>query len=114
MHIGDVTTIPQWKCWDKHQAVKVLEESAEVFAAWQLYDGAKNYQSELLEDTSDVAHAAFELVRQASIVDARDRIICEAADLITALCNLLAGLGVTDMSDAMLACEVRNRERGRL
>ena len=73
---------------DKAQVMKVAEESLEVFSAWE------NFR----DDASDVKRSA--------VVD-------ECADVIQATCNLLAALGVTDMTDAMAACERRNRERGR-
>lgn len=73
---------------DKAQALKVVEESSEVFSAWE------NFR----DDASGVKRSA--------VVD-------ECADVIQATCNLLAALGVTDLSDAMAACEKRNEDRGR-
>lgn len=73
---------------DKAQALKPLEEAAEVFGAWQrFYEGPTKTNEELLVD--------------------------ECADVIQATCNLLAAIGVYDLTDAMAACERRNRERGR-
>ena len=73
---------------DKAQALKPLEEAAEVFGAWQrVYECPTKTNEELLVD--------------------------ECADVIQATCNLLAALGVTDLTDAMAACERRNRGRGR-
>lgn len=86
--IGEVTTFANPKA-DKAQVLKVLEESAEVFSAWEDY--TSTYDEELLPPLVD-----------------------ECADVIQATCNLLAALGVDDMRDAMRACEARNRERGRL
>ena len=86
--IGEVTTFANTQA-DKAQVLKVLEESAEVFSAWEDWEHTHDY--ELLPHLVD-----------------------ECADLITATCNLLAALGVDDMRDAMAACEARNRERGRL
>lgn len=40
-------------------------------------------------------------------------IVDECCDVIMATCNLLAALGVTDLTEAMAACEERNKERGR-
>jgi len=93
--IGEVTTFANPKP-DKAQALKVLEEAAEVFGAWQVYDDS------------------FEGVGSASEEWVRDDLIDECADVIQATCNLLAALGVDDMRSAMAACERRNRERGRL
>ena len=72
---------------DKDQALKPLEEAAEVFGAWQ--------STHLPEDRR------------------REQILFECADVIQATCNLLAALDVTDMTEAMAACERRNEERGR-
>lgn len=73
----------------KSQALKVLEEAAEVFSEWQICGG-------YLEEQSAV-----------------DCITGEIADTIQACCNLAASLGVTDMTPYLARCEVRNRSRGR-
>lgn len=78
---------------DKAQALKPLEEAAEVFAAWQARMAAH-------ERHYDVVSAGVDLVN-------------ECCDVIMATCNLLAAIGVTDLTEAMAACEERNRERGR-
>lgn len=70
---------------DKAQALKPLEEAAEVFGAWQRY-GADDWKDVLLD---------------------------EIADTIQACCNLAAALGVTDLTLYLARCEERNRERGR-
>ena len=93
-------TIPPVRCFarveaSKAQALKPLEEAAEAFGAWQRLDGLSGY---LTEDGVE-AYAT-------SLVD-------ECCDVIQATCNLLAALGVTDLTDAMAACERRNDERGR-
>ena len=90
VNIGEVTTFANPKA-DKAQVLKVLEESAEVFSAWEDYDRNGYLYSE----------------EHAHLVD-------ECTDLITATCNLLTAIGVDDMRGAMKACEERNRERGRL
>lgn len=83
----------------KAQALKPLEEAAEVFAAWQDHDRTKSWG----EDWDKyLAHN-----------DATLSLVDECCDVITATCNLLAALGVTDLTEAMAACEERNRERGR-
>lgn len=76
---------------DKPQALKVLEEAAEVFGAWQQRDP---------RDETHIGYAT------ANVLD-------EIADTITACCNLAAALGVTDLTPHLAACEERNRERGR-
>lgn len=73
---------------DKAQAFKVLEEAAEVFEAWQ--------DTHLPEDRR------------------REKVLSECADVIQATLNLVAALGVEDFRPYMKACELRNRERGRI
>ena len=82
----------------KEQALKVLEEAAEVVEAFKR------------ADPGDVLPVA----RQ--FPDCNKRIlplVDEIADTITACCNLAAALGVTDLTPHLAACEERNRERGR-
>lgn len=76
----------------KEQALKVLEEAAEVFGAWQvLWD--------VVEGTSEKrVHAA--------------RVLDEIADTVQACCNLAASLGVDDLTPYLTRCEERNRKRG--
>lgn len=83
---------------DKAQALKVLEEAAEVVEAFKR------------ADPGDVLPVA----RQ--FPDCNKRIlplIDEIADTIQACCNLAAALGVYDLTPYLAACEERNRERGR-
>ena len=93
--IGEVTTFANVQA-DKAQALKVLEEAAEVFGAWQVYDDS------------------YEGVGSASDEWVRNDLVDEIADTIQACANLAAAIGVDDMREAMSACEARNRERGRL
>ena len=88
VYIGGVQTFKETKP-DKAQALKPLEEAAEVFGAWQRFYGCPSKTNEEL------------------LVD-------ECADVIQATCNLLESLGVTDLREAMERCAERNRERGRL
>ena len=76
---------------DKAQALKVLEEAAEVFGAWQQRDP---------RDETHIGYAT------ANVLD-------EIADCIQACCNLAAALGVDDMTPYLARCEERNRKRGR-
>lgn len=88
VNIGEVATFPGAKA-DKAQALKVLEEAAEVFGAWQeADDGEKSALS-------------------------RWRVLSECADVIQATCNLLAGMGVADFTPYVAMCRTRNKERGR-
>lgn len=86
VYVGGVST------WDtglfpREQAVKMSEEVMEVFSA--------------IEDATDPG--------------APDpRVVDECCDVITAACNLLSMLGVTDLREAMERCAKRQRERGRI
>lgn len=74
---------------DKAQALKVVEEAAEVFGAWQTWvDGGWRAGD-------------------------RRALIGECADVIQAVGNLLDALGVVDMEQHMELCKVRNEARGR-
>ena len=86
--IGEVATFPGAKA-DKAQALKVLEEAAEVFGAWQQFDDGE------------------------SPALSRWLVLAECADVIQATCNLIAGMGVTDFAPHMDMCRARNEERGR-
>lgn len=88
--LGAVRAFPRVKP-DKAQALKVLEEAAEVFGAWQQRDP---------RDETHIGYAT------ANVLD-------EIADTIQACCNLAAALGVEDMTPHLARCEERNRERGR-
>lgn len=90
--LASVRTFPHAKP-DKAQALKVLEEAAEVVGAWQL-----------MRDTAEAGlNAKYE---RADLLD-------EIADTIQASCNLAAALGVTDLTPYLARCEERNRHRGR-
>lgn len=93
VEIGTVQTFPDVKP-DKAQALKVLEEAAEVFGAWQLLEDADDY----------IEGDAFECAC----------LMAECADVIQATCNLLAAYGVRDFTGFMEACRRRNMERGRM
>lgn len=80
---------------DKEQAVKVLEEAAELYAAWQLYEQAKKLGDEKREAA------------------ARRHFEDEAADVVQAVGNLCDSEGVNDLRRAQKACNMRNRLRGR-
>ena len=84
MHIGDVRTFPSPKP-NKEQVVKILEEAAEVYSAWENWNDAKMKRS----------------------------IYRECADLIMAVSNFLASLGISDMSPFIRECEKIQEMRGR-
>lgn len=96
VYIGGVQT------WDtgntpRLQARKVLEEAGEVVDQCATWIGAVEY-AEYSPDASEE----------------RQALIDECCDAITATCNLLEMLGVTDLREAMERCAERQRERGRL
>lgn len=73
----------------KEQVLKIGEEQNEVFSAYENY-AAFDGDAELF------------------------RIVDECCDVIQATCNLVAMLGIDDLTVPMRACVRRNRERGRL
>lgn len=94
--IGKVPTFPD-AIPDKEQALKPIEEAAEVFGACQECGS---------QDLCPGFYASMSLRR-------RD-LVNECCDLIQATCNLLASIGVTDLTHSMYLCAERNRERGRM
>lgn len=86
----------------KAQALKPLEEAAEVFGAWQEWD---RYHS---------AHAVFDGPKAECAKAMKARIVDKCSDVIQATLNLVAALGVADFRPCLKACERRNRERGRI
>lgn len=86
----------------KAQALKPLEEAAEVFGAWQLYDRRLRIDE------------AVGITGTPRAMELRDALLDECADVVQAVCNLAASLGVRDMTDRMHACRIRNEKRGRL
>lgn len=87
VNIGTVRTFPGVTP-DKAQAMKVVEEAAEVFSAWEQWSS--------VEDEG-----------------VRDMLVAELADCVTACANLAASLGVYDLARAVREAELRNEERGR-
>ena len=91
MYIGTVNTF-QGVQPTKEQAVKVLEEAAETFGAWQIWhdDNCSHYERETLLE--------------------------ECADVIQATCNLAAAVcgSSIDFRTYINACEQRNMKRGRV
>lgn len=94
VHVGDVQTFADVEP-TKAQALKVLEEGAEVFGAWQEWIRATKGNKACMNR------------RHGELLD-------ECADVLQATCNLLAALGVEDVSLLMLKCRRRNEERGRM
>lgn len=92
INVGVVKPFPNVKP-TKEQALKVIEEAAEVFGAWQEYEEGSNG----LDELNSLNKA----------------LIDECSDVIQAVCNLVNALGVDDLEQYMQACEKRNRDRGR-
>lgn len=101
VNIGRVSTLPSANKCDKAQAIKVLEESAELFAAVQKFESYAKYEGSFQNE-----------VTRAILDKYRTDIIDEASDLITALCGLLTGVCVVDMRGALDRCVKKNMERG--
>lgn len=89
---------------DKAQALKPLEEAAEVFGAWQVWD---SFDVDALRELYTPGQ-----LRLYGIANRRD-LLNEIADCIQACCNLASALGVEDMTPYLARCEERNRKRGR-
>lgn len=78
--IGEIRPFPNARA-DEEQAAKILEEAAEVFAAWQVYDECLKEK-----ENGNLLNAwAAELYR--------DDFLNECADLIMACANMLHGSG---------------------
>ena len=82
----------------KAQALKPLEEAAEVFSAWQ--------------DCDDMRLSPIMTARR----EYRQDLIDECMDVVQAVVNLLEAEGFTqeDVDAAIGRCNARNWERGRL
>lgn len=91
VRIGDVPCFP-WAVPDKEQALKPLEEAAEAYGAWQIWDDER-----LFEEDGAI----------------RQMVVDECCDVIQAVCNLLSAMGVDDLSREMELCRSRNEAIGR-
>lgn len=87
VELGSVAVFDNVEC-SKAQAMKVLEEAAEVFGAWQKREKVCGINA--------------------------DDLISELCDVIQACCNMAAAVGCDDMRLALWDCEDRNRKRGRI
>ena len=84
---GDVDTFPGVTP-SKAQVLKVVGESAEVFAAWRDWHA----------DPS---------------AGKADFVLYECADVVQAIANLVASMGVVDMTPSIEMCRRVNEARGR-
>ena len=83
---------------DKRQALKPLEEAAEIFGAWRELDS--------------MCDSPFPSAWR----DMRDNLIDECMDTVQATANLLAAIGATqgEVDAAIKRMDERNGDRGRL
>ena len=88
----------------KEQAVKVLEEAAEVFGAWQTVHFWLTVAGEEYPG----------LDREGTVEAYMGPLLDEIADLITAACGLASALGHADLTSRIAECADRNRERDRI
>ena len=98
---------------DKAQALKPLEEAAEVFGAWQDLDVCSGtYRAAIARGTDRDEVEGF---LGGSIAGYRQSVVDELADVCQATCNLLAALHVDgdEWASAVGRCQARNLERGR-
>lgn len=79
----------------KGQALKPLEEAAEVFGAWQEFDGMRDVPARR---------------------DMRDDLIDECMDTVQAVANMLAAIDAAqgEVDAAIRRMDERNGDRGRL
>ena len=91
VYIGEVETSANVEP-NKEQALKVLEEAAEVFGAWQAWSKA------------DAGHE----------VGCIRNLMGECADVVQAVCNLVESFGESAFDAYMDECVERNRARGRM
>lgn len=100
MYIGNVREFPNVTP-DKEQALKVVEEAAEVFSAWE------NWNSKACGDLGYYeSHSYGACIEYRNLLD-------ECADVIQATCNLLASLDIKKFEYVMDECYARNEARGR-
>lgn len=97
---------------DAHETVrKLTEESAEVFGAWERYRWAR----ERVVAYTDPAMGVDGL-RDASdaLLFAETDLHDEIADVLQAVANLCAAIGVDDLRPAIRRCRERNERRDRI
>lgn len=89
---------------DREQVLKVLEEAAEVFSAWEYAEacGSEYADPDTVQPTGD--GECYE----------RECLLDECADVVQAVSGLVHALGVEDFRVWMDRCEQRQRERGRI
>lgn len=93
MQIGDVKPFKYVYADDRQQFTRPLEEAAEFFTSWHFWIQRRD--------------------NQRYSTKARDKMLDKAADVIQAVVNCVASVGIDDMSELMRRCEKRNTKRGR-
>ena len=93
MLVGDVKPFKYVYADDRQQFTRPLEEAAEFFTAWRFWIQRRD--------------------NQRYSAKAREKMLDKAADVIQAVVNCAASVGVDDMSGLMGRCEKRNTKRGR-
>ena len=108
--LGAVSTFRELRV-DKAQALKPLEEAAEVFGAYQNMMTCAETYSAVVDDVDGRARE----IAEGAFMGYRESMVDECADVCQAVANLLAALGVDgdEWAAAIGRCEKRNRERGR-
>ncbi len=91
MIVGEVATFPRPRS-DAGQARKIIEE------AYEVYDALRDY-----EEAADGPEGYAEF--------AKDALLEEVADVVTACANLAAALGAEDMRPFLQMAEFRNERR---
>lgn len=93
MLVGDVKPFRYVYADDRQQFSRPLEEAAEFFGAWRFWIQRRD--------------------NQRYSAKAREKMLDKAADVIQAVVNCVASVGIDDMSELMRRCEKRNTKRGR-
>lgn len=93
MLIGDVKPFRYVYADDRQQFSRPLEEAAELFVTWRFWIQRRD--------------------NQRYSAKAREKMLDKAADVIQAVVNCVASVGIDDMSELMRRCEKRNTKRGR-
>lgn len=100
VNFGEIPTFPDSKP-DKKQAVKVLEEAAEAFSAWDIL--TKWRESEMFSED----------YKSAVDVPNIEKLLDECCDVVQAVSNLVYAFGYTDMRPFMEKTIEKNTLRGR-
>lgn len=98
VYIGNVETFKNIEP-DKEQALKPLEEAAEVFGAWQKWHEVRSADKNSF--APDEARCLHDL-------------LYECADVVQAVCNLVDSLGESAFEGFIKECADINRARGRM